>query len=116
MQEAMDRLHEEQSNRTSTTTTVVSKPDILEYLAFSTYMQGNVVRALSMTNELLEMVPTHQRALGNRVYYQEEIQKKTKETRKKRGEDGTDDDDTTSSPVMCFFIKILIKRDRYSLY
>lgn len=34
MQEAMDLLQEEQ-NRTTTT-----KPDILEYLAFSTYMQG----------------------------------------------------------------------------
>lgn len=34
MQEAMDRLQEEQ-NRTTT-----SKSDILEYLAFSTYMQG----------------------------------------------------------------------------
>ena len=34
MQEAMDRLQEEQ-NRTTT-----SKQDILEYLAFSTYMQG----------------------------------------------------------------------------
>ncbi|XP_014213956.1 prolyl 4-hydroxylase subunit alpha-1 [Copidosoma floridanum] len=90
MQEAMDRLEEEQSNRTT-----ISKPDILEYLAFSTYMQGNVVRALSMTNELLDLVPTHQRALGNRVYYQEEIQKKTNESRKKRGEDGTDD---TPSP------------------
>ncbi|XP_015589995.1 prolyl 4-hydroxylase subunit alpha-2 isoform X2 [Cephus cinctus] len=85
MQEAMDRLQEEQ-NRTTTT-----KPDILEYLAFSTYMQGNVARALSMTNELLELVPTHQRALGNRAYYQEEIQKKSSQTRRKRGEDGRDD-------------------------
>ncbi|XP_023317425.1 prolyl 4-hydroxylase subunit alpha-1 isoform X1 [Trichogramma pretiosum] len=85
MQEAMDRMQEEQNH------TSVSKPDILEYLAFSTYMQGNVVRALSMTNELLDIVPTHQRALGNRAYYQEEIQKKTNESRKKRGEDGSED-------------------------
>jgi hypothetical protein len=34
MQEAMDRLQEEQN------ATTTSKPDILEYLAFSTYMQG----------------------------------------------------------------------------
>jgi prolyl 4-hydroxylase len=54
-------------------------------------VSGNVVRALSMTNELLELVPTHQRALGNRAYYQEEIQKKTNESRRKRGEDGTKD-------------------------
>lgn len=34
MQEAMNRLQEEQN------ATTTSKPDILEYLAFSTYMQG----------------------------------------------------------------------------
>ncbi|KAJ8675754.1 hypothetical protein QAD02_011540 [Eretmocerus hayati] len=86
MQEAMDRLQEGQTNRTT-----ISKPDILEYLAFSTYMQGNVVRALSMTNELLDLVPTHQRALGNRAYYQDEIQKRTNESRRKRGEDESED-------------------------
>lgn len=36
MQEAMDRLQEEQN------ATTTSKPDILEYLAFSTYMQGMI--------------------------------------------------------------------------
>ncbi|KOC60916.1 Prolyl 4-hydroxylase subunit alpha-1 [Habropoda laboriosa] len=85
MQEAMDRLQEEQN------ATTTSKPDILEYLAFSTYMQGNVARALSMTNELLELVPTHERALGNRAYYQKEIQSKASQSKKKRGEDGQDD-------------------------
>ncbi|XP_076235960.1 prolyl 4-hydroxylase subunit alpha-1 isoform X1 [Calliopsis andreniformis] len=84
MQEAMDRLQEEQNATTS-------KQDILEYLAFSTYMQGNVARALSMTNELLELVPTHERALGNRAYYQKEIQSKASQSKKKRGEDGQDD-------------------------
>ena len=125
----MDRLQEEQN------ATTTSKPDILEYLAFSTYMQGsdsklyyaiilyiaksmrkflkaysfsstfqihnmllhlycqpgNVARALSMTNELLELVPTHERALGNRAYYQKEIQSKASQSKKKRGEDGKDD-------------------------
>lgn len=52
---------------------------------------GNVARALSMTNELLELVPTHERALGNRAYYQKEIQSKASQTKKKRGEDGQDD-------------------------
>ncbi|XP_074103649.1 prolyl 4-hydroxylase subunit alpha-1 [Cotesia typhae] len=83
MQEAMNRLQDEQNRTTS------NKPDILEYLAFSTYMQGNVARALSMTNELLELVPSHQRALGNRAYYQEEIQKS--QGKRKRGEDGKND-------------------------
>ncbi|XP_063988098.1 prolyl 4-hydroxylase subunit alpha-1 [Diachasmimorpha longicaudata] len=88
MQEAMNRLQDEH-NRTTTT-----KPDILEYLAFSTYMQGNVARALSMTNELLELVPSHQRALGNRAYYQEEILKT--QGQRKLGEDGKNDVPVTS--------------------
>lgn len=46
---------------------------------------------MSMTNELLELVPTHQRALGNRDYYQEEIQKRANQVKRKRGEDGSDD-------------------------
>lgn len=44
-----------------------------------------------MTNELLELVPTHERALGNRAYYQKEIQSKANLMKKKRGEDGRDD-------------------------
>jgi len=44
-----------------------------------------------MTNELLELVPTHERALGNRAYYQKEIQSKANQSKKKRGEDGKDD-------------------------
>lgn len=60
MTEAMQRYHEEY-NKTTT------KPDILEYLAFSTYMEGNIRRALQMTNELLELQPNHERAIGNKV-------------------------------------------------
>ena len=44
MQEAMDRLQEEQNH------TAVSKPDILEYLAFSTYMQGYYNISIYNTN------------------------------------------------------------------
>lgn len=60
MTEAMQRYHDEY-NKTTT------KPDILEYLAFSTYMEGNIRRALQMTNELLELQPDHERAIGNKV-------------------------------------------------
>ncbi|XP_046465061.1 prolyl 4-hydroxylase subunit alpha-1 isoform X1 [Neodiprion pinetum] len=114
MQEAMDRLQEEH-NRTTTT-----KPDILEYLAFSTYMQGNVARALSMTNELLELVPTHQRALGNRAYYQEEMQKKITQQRRKRGEDGQEEAIPADQPFTVAEKKIktweeLTERERYEM-
>ena len=61
------------------------------------------MRALSMTNELLDMVPAHQRALGNRAYYQEEIQKRTNESRRKRGEDGTDDTAVPDQVSVTFF-------------
>ncbi|XP_050588502.1 prolyl 4-hydroxylase subunit alpha-1 isoform X1 [Bombus affinis] len=114
MQEAMNRLQEEQN------ATTTSKPDILEYLAFSTYMQGNVARALSMTNELLELVPTHERALGNRAYYQKEIQSKANQSKKKRGEDGQDD---TAVPAQHFTVaeekmktwEEMTERERYEM-
>lgn len=64
----------------------------MENMLFYLYqLLGNVARALSMTNELLELVPTHERALGNRAYYQKEIQSKASQSKKKRGEDGQDD-------------------------
>lgn len=63
----------------------------LRIIIMSSLCVGNVARALSMTNELLELVPTHERALGNRAYYQKEIQSKANQSKKKRGEDGQDD-------------------------
>lgn len=78
MNEALKR-HEMESNKT------VAYADILEYLAFSTYMQGNVRQALKLTDELLAERPDHQRALGNKAYYQEALKEQQV---KKRGEDG----------------------------
>nr|CAD7453803.1 unnamed protein product [Timema tahoe] len=82
MTEALGRYQDE-SNKTTT------KSDILEYLAFSTYMQGNVHRALKLTDELLEILPNHERAVGNKVYYLQDLEKRKKG--QKRGEDGADD-------------------------
>ncbi|CAB3364018.1 Hypothetical predicted protein [Cloeon dipterum] len=90
MHEAMDRLQQE-TNKTTT------REDILEYLAFSTYMQGNVKVALTLTNELLELVPSHQRAQGNKVYYENQI--KSVPVRQKKGEDGGDDVDEAQFAV-----------------
>ncbi|XP_059478272.1 prolyl 4-hydroxylase subunit alpha-1 [Neocloeon triangulifer] len=83
MNEALDRLSEE-TNKTTT------REDILEYLAFSTYMEGNVRAALRLTDELLEIVPSHQRAQGNKVYYQQALSATPAKQRK--GEDGSDDE------------------------
>lgn len=47
---------------------------------------GNIPLALDLTNKLLEILPTHPRALGNKVYYEEELVKSS-ETTKRKGED-----------------------------
>lgn len=63
MTEALDRLELQDPNSADT----VSRADILEYLAFSSYMQGHVKHALKLTDELLQLRPDHQRAKGNKV-------------------------------------------------
>ncbi|XP_015914091.1 prolyl 4-hydroxylase subunit alpha-1 [Parasteatoda tepidariorum] len=78
MQEALDRVDEE-TNKTA------DKAEILEYLAFSTFMQGNTRHALKLTIDLLELVPDHPRARGNKAYYEDAI-KNAAHT--KRGDDG----------------------------
>ncbi|XP_044263128.1 prolyl 4-hydroxylase subunit alpha-1-like [Tribolium madens] len=68
MREADARL-EREANET------VNRSDILEYWAFSTYKQGDVSLALDVTNKLLEIQPTHHRALGNKLQYEYMLQK-----------------------------------------
>merc|ERR1712223_715288 len=51
----------------------VQKSDILEYLAFSYYSQEDLKKALYYTNQLLELVPDHPRAVGNKWYYEEAL-------------------------------------------
>lgn len=48
---------------------------------------GNVNSALDMTNELLELNPQHERAKGNKYYYEKELSLKSE--KKFRGDDGT---------------------------
>lgn len=45
--------------------------------------------ALDLTNKLLELTPTHTRALGNRQYYQDQLKniKQEDEIVKKKGDD-----------------------------
>ncbi|KAF5298234.1 hypothetical protein FQR65_LT09745 [Abscondita terminalis] len=68
-------MREADSRLTSEANKTVEKTDILEYLAFSTYKQGNLPLALDLTNKLLEIFPAHPRALGNKGYYEEELEK-----------------------------------------
>uniref|UniRef100_A0A0N4Z265 procollagen-proline 4-dioxygenase n=1 Tax=Parastrongyloides trichosuri TaxID=131310 RepID=A0A0N4Z265_PARTI len=50
-------------------------PEILEYLSFSYYKQGNVKHALREIEELLKVAPNHTRAKGNVKWYEEELEK-----------------------------------------
>lgn len=81
MTEAINRLNNDSR---------LPRSDVLEYLAFSTFKEGNVKSALEMTNELLAMVPDHQRARGNKFYYEKEL-KKQNENSVLRGDDGSAD-------------------------
>ncbi|XP_059084630.1 prolyl 4-hydroxylase subunit alpha-1-like [Tigriopus californicus] len=80
MNQALKRLEEEE-NKT------VDAGDVYEYLAFSAYVQGNIRRALRLTNKLLEVQPGHTRAMGNKVYYESTLQTEN-DAKFKRGEDG----------------------------
>ncbi len=80
MREAEQRLIHEK-------TKTADLADVLEYLAFSTFKQGDVARALDMTYRLLEIVPHHQRAIGNRNYYLDLL---NSQENHKRGDDGSD--------------------------
>jgi prolyl 4-hydroxylase len=81
MNEAMNRLNNNSR---------LPRSDVLEYLAFSTFKEGNVQSALDMTNELLELNPDHQRAQGNKYYYEKELTKRNEKSIL-RGDDGSSD-------------------------
>ncbi|CRK94746.1 CLUMA_CG008246, isoform A [Clunio marinus] len=81
MEEAINRL---------TNDSRLLRSDVLEYLAFSTFKEGNIKLALEMTNELLMLTPDHQRANGNKRYYEKELMK-INEKSVLRGDDGSPD-------------------------
>lgn len=68
----------------------ISRSEMLEYLAFSIFKQGDIEKALTMTNELLELVPNHSRARGNKIYYERELARKNLKSHL-RGDDGSED-------------------------
>ena len=63
-----------------------SRADVLEYLAFGNYMNGDVRKALRYTNQLLTYEPTHERAQNNVGYYEKEIAVRSEG--RKKGDDG----------------------------
>ncbi|KAJ8318338.1 hypothetical protein KUTeg_003429 [Tegillarca granosa] len=74
---------QKEQNKTSST----DRATVLDYLAYSMLMQGNVRHALSLTDELLTLVPNHERAKSNKGYYEKMIEEEEQKA-KKRGDDG----------------------------
>uniref|UniRef100_A0A915KVQ1 Prolyl 4-hydroxylase alpha-subunit N-terminal domain-containing protein n=1 Tax=Romanomermis culicivorax TaxID=13658 RepID=A0A915KVQ1_ROMCU len=68
MQEALNRMEHENPP-------TATEADILEYLAYALYQQGNLKRALSMTKKLKQIDPTHPRVDGNIKWYQDMMAK-----------------------------------------
>ncbi|VDK59359.1 unnamed protein product [Anisakis simplex] len=64
MQEAKDRVEKED-------VPTANYEDILEFLAFALYKQGNLKRALQLTDKLVRMSPQHPRARGNLRWYED---------------------------------------------
>jgi hypothetical protein len=59
---------------------------------------GNVRTALRLTNELLEILPGHQRAQGNKIYYETTLSKQP--SSKRKGEDESE----YNEEVSCTFL------------
>ncbi|KAF8373714.1 phy-2, partial [Pristionchus pacificus] len=72
MQEAIVKLEKEEPQS-------VEEAEILEYLAYSLYQQGNVRRALFLTKRLVEIAPNHPRAKGNVKWYEDMLDGKEME-------------------------------------
>ncbi|XP_038060089.1 prolyl 4-hydroxylase subunit alpha-1-like isoform X2 [Patiria miniata] len=67
----------------------VEKADILDYLSFILYMNGDMDQALSYTEQLLAIDPEHERGNSNKRYFEYHVSKK----QQPRGEDDEEEDE-----------------------
>merc|ERR1711976_906650 len=58
----------------------------LDYMSYSTYMQGNIRHALNLTDQWLSLDPEHERAQNNKKYYPQMLD--DEDTASKKGDDG----------------------------
>nr|XP_020515530.2 prolyl 4-hydroxylase subunit alpha-1-like isoform X1 [Labrus bergylta] len=79
MVQALKQMDEGETAKTADAVT------ILDYLSYSVYQQGAVVRAFQFTKRLLELDPTHQRANGNLKYFEDVLGKRMKVKERRRG-------------------------------
>lgn len=71
MQEALERMEDEESKS-------VNEAEVLDYLSYAMYMQGNVYHAKNVTLRWLQIEPDHQRARGNLQHFEQMIREKEK--------------------------------------
>lgn len=95
LQEALDRVEKEKN-------ATVAVVDILEYLAYSTFMNGNLRHALKLTNDILKLAPHHSGANTNRPFYEEAIAKAEAQNRAGTGDVILDDSTSPKKPVEAY--------------
>lgn len=63
----------------------------MRYYIYPFLLVGNIRNALDLTNELLELAPEHERANGNKAFYEKELAHEAEEKADKmlRGDDGS---------------------------
>ena len=69
MWKSLELFYEERKTQGPT----VKKDDILQYLAFSMWKEGDTPLALQLTNELLEILPNDEQALANKFHFELEL-------------------------------------------
>jgi hypothetical protein len=65
---------EESRDRLDKSSKKVSEAEILEYLASALYQQGNLKRALQITDRLSMIAPDHPQAKSNIQWYEEQLE------------------------------------------
>ncbi|XP_033757090.1 prolyl 4-hydroxylase subunit alpha-1-like isoform X1 [Pecten maximus] len=87
MEVALNKLDKE-VNKT------VHRKDILDYLSFSVYKEGNLNYALTLTEELLTLAPDNTRAQNNKRYYKKMLNDRAIEARKLASQHGETGEET----------------------
>lgn len=66
---------------------------------------GYLKTALSITNELLQLIPDHKRANDNKQFFEMELRELSKKQRQIKGDDGKDDIPVSDLVSPQFFIR-----------
>jgi len=78
-------------------TTDALEATIIDYLAYAFYSQGNIEKALELTNRWLEIEPNHSRAQNNKKFYEDTLAAQRQERRK--GDDGDTETGIETKPT-----------------